>query len=206
MKKFIFPLLLFCSFIGLSQKVVKKSIVNSAISTIEIDATNCYKIEVVTTDNNEIILEALIDGEYQKDLLLNVSERESSIGIKTEFQPVFVSPNDKLSAHKVVSIALKIMLPKDKDVLLLGTNSNIVASGTYKSLRVSLEDGICNLSTITGDVFVTTKSGDIIVKNEQGKFITYSKYGEIKKDDFPEGETLFNLTTITGNILLNKVK
>ncbi|WP_298487972.1 hypothetical protein [uncultured Maribacter sp.] len=206
MKKFIFPLLLFCSFIGISQKVVKKSILNSAISTIEIDATNCYKIEVVTTDGNEVILEALIDGEYQKDLLLNVSERDASIGIKTEFQPVFVSPNDKLSAHKVVSIALKIMLPKDKDVLLLGTNSNIVASGTYKSLRVSLEDGICNLSTITGDVFVTTKSGDIIVKNEQGKFITYSKYGKIKKEDFPEGETLFNLTTITGNILLNKVK
>ncbi len=206
MKKLIFPLLFFCFFVGLSQKVVKKSILNSSISTIEIDAANCYKVEVLTTDNNQIVVEAKIDGEYQKDLLLSVIEKENSIGIKTDFQPVFTHPNDKLSAHKVISITLKIMLPKNKNVMLLGTTSNIIASGDYKSLKVSLEEGYCNLLKIKGEIFVTTKSGDITVENKMGKFVTYSKYGKIEQDTFPEDNSLFNLTTITGNILLNKIK
>ena len=206
MKKLVCLLFLFFFSIGFGQKEVKKSIPNRNISTIEIDAENCYKVEILATEGNQVIIEAQIDGEYQKDLLVSVKEKDSSVTIKTGFQPLFTSPNDKLSAHKVISIALKIKIPKDKYVSLLGTNSNVIAAGDYKNLKIVLESGFCNLVALMGNVIVTTKSGDITVENKNGNFIVNSKYGKVIKGKIPKGKPHFNLTTVTGNILLKKIK
>lgn len=188
-----------------SQKIVKKSILSPSISTVHIDGANCYTIEIIAKAIKDVIVEAIIDGEYKKDLVLNIKQEDTSINISAGFQPTFENPNDKLSAHKVVSIALTITVPLNKNVYVLGTSSSVISSGVYKELGVSLDDGHCSLANVTGRIKIQTQSGDIIVEKSSGNFIAESKYGEINKDIMPKGNSEFYLTTTTGNIRLKKM-
>lgn len=189
-----------------AQKVIKKSIVNTDISHIQIDAKNCFGIDLSTSDSDELIIEAQIDGEYEKDLLLNISEKGSTIVVSADFQPNFINPNDKLSAHKVISVALKVILPKQKDVHVFGTNCNVVASGIYDFLKVSLNDGRCDLTYVSEAVEVITQSGHISAKYSQATIRAKSKYGKVIGTISKKGNSDYNLSTVTGDILLKRVE
>ncbi len=189
-----------------AQKVVNKTIVNSTISFIQIDASNCFEITLETIDTNEMVIEATIDGEYENDLLSIVKEEGSTVLVNTGFQPNFRSPNDKLSAHKVVSIALKVKLPKDKNVNVYGSSCNVTATGVYERLKVSLNDGGCNLYNVYRFAEINTQSGDIHVRSAMATIDGKSKYGLVESDEIPTGNDYFKLNTITGNILLNRIE
>ncbi|MFH6603291.1 hypothetical protein ACEZ3G_07380 [Maribacter algicola] len=190
--------------INYAQKVVKKSIVDPDTSLIQIDATNCFQINLSTVDTDEVVIEATIDGEYRTDLLLSVQKKGGTLEIGTGFQPNFKNPNDKLSAHKVVSIALDIKLPFDQTVQVFGTNSNVDVVGAYKNLKVTLDDGHCHLYDIMTAAEIQTASGTIVVQSSSGFFEATSKYGTIKKENIPKGENRFILTSTTGDIEIRK--
>lgn len=189
-----------------AQKVVKKSIVDSAIDSFQIDASNSFEISIETRDTDAVVVEATIDGEYSKDLVLSVKEVGSAVMINAGFRPNFENPNDKLSAHKVVSIALRIQLPTHKKVRLFGTNCTIQASGAYEKLKVTLNDGASYLNNVKGFVEVNTQSGDIIVKSNKAEIHGVSKYGKILGDQIPNGNTKYILHTVTGNIRLKRIE
>jgi len=189
-----------------AQKIVKKSIVDGLIASFQIDANNCFKIHVNTSDSNEIVVAATIDGEYKKDLVLNVKEEGSRVLVSAGFRPNFENPNDKLSAHKVVSIALDIQLPKNKRVQLFGTNSNISATGTYDTLKITLNDGVSHLINVKGIAEIETQSGDIIVESESAEIVSKSKYGKVDKNQIPHGNSKYILKTVTGNIRFNRIE
>jgi len=189
-----------------AQKVVNKTIVNPTISFIQIDASNCFKITIETTETNEMVIEATIDGEYKNDLLLSAKEEGSTVLVSTGFQPNFKNPNDKLSAHKVISIALAIKLPKDKNVNVYGSSCNVTATGVYERLKVSLNDGSCNLYNVSRFADINTQSGDIRVRSAMATIEGTSKYGLVESDKIPMGNDYFKLNTITGNILLNRIE
>ena len=187
-----------------SQKIVKKSILNSSTSFIQIDLNNCFNIHLETLETNEMLVEAIIDGEYKEDLMLNVKEEGSTVLISAGFQPNFVPLNDKLSAHKVVSISLKVFLPRYKTVQLFGTNCNVFVSGAYQNLKVSLNDGQCTLFEVSELVEVITQSGNIFVNSTGATISASSKYGTIIKEQLPAGGDQFMLSTTTGNIRIKK--
>ena len=189
-----------------AQKVVKKSIVNPAISLVQIDVNNCFKIQLETTDTDEILVEAFIDGEYTQDLELTVKEEGSTLVVNSDFSPTFVNPNDKLSAHKVVSIALKVLLPKYKNVTVFGASCNVTVAGKYENLKVSLNDGFCVLNEVSQNVEIITQSGDISVQSLEAKITANSTYGNIEENNIPMGDNHFLLSTTTGDIYFKKLE
>lgn len=188
------------------QKVIKKSIVNSTISFVQIDASNCFEITIETADTSEMVIEAFIDGEYKKDLELVVKEDGSTLTVRSGFNPNFVNPNDKLSAHKVISIALKIKLPEYKNVLVFGTSCNVEIVGNYKNLKVTLDDGRCDLTQVSQTCEIITQSGDISVSSSKAKIIANSAYGNVQENQIPQGDAHFMLRSTTGNIYLKKIE
>jgi hypothetical protein len=191
---------------ALGQKVIKKSIIHPGISFISIDANNCYSVSLITRKGEEMSVTAQMDGEYNPDLLINIKEEGSALLISAGFQPNFVIPNDKLSAHKVVSIALQLTLPELKSVSLFGTSANVSVFGDYRDLRISLNDGQCLLTGVSEYVEVITQSGDIEVKDSAADIEASSKFGKVLKNGMPPGSHQYILTTITGNITLNKTE
>ncbi len=187
-----------------AQKWVKKSIINPEIAAINIDATNNFELSVDTAPGNEMILEATLEGEYSKNLVLNVREAGNTLLVSTDFSPDFKKPGDKLSAHKVISVALKIVLPEQKRIRIFGAGCHISVQGSYHDLKIMLNDGTCVLEHVSGDVEVATQSGTISVATARADIDARTKYGEVRGDWIPTGENRYDLSSVTGNILLNK--
>lgn len=206
MMKSIFLLLFLAANFLSAQKVVKKAIINPDITSVQIDARNCFRIRMQTSKTDEMLVEAVIDGEYKSDLLLNLKEEGASIFLSAGFSPNFKNPNDKLSAHKVVSIELRISLPDGQNVQVDGTSCNIIASGDYEHLKITLNDGNCTLNEVSETVTAVTQSGDIDVHSSSAKINAASKFGEVRKNGIPDGDNNFTLTTTTGNINLVRIK
>ncbi len=203
----VFMFVLFISFGMLNaQKVVKKAVQNPETSNLLIDANNCYQIDLTTTSAKDIVIEAFMDGEYKNDLLIKIEEDGPTIAVSAGFHPNFIKPNDKLSAHKVISIALKVQIPKNMKVNLFGVNANVYATGNYEDIRVTLDDGNCNFYTIMGMASATTQSGDIYVYSNGAIIETNTNFGHISNNGIPKGDNYFKLTTTKGNIYLRKTE
>lgn len=188
------------------QKLVKKAFIDPRIESIQIDAQYCYKIDLRTAPTKEVQVSASIEGEYAKDLLISIEERGTTVLVSAGFQPIFIDPNDKLSAHKVVSIALQIRVPEYKKVSVFGTNSNVSATGKYGNLNITLSDGICTLENVSETVGVTTQKGDIWLTAPSGDILAESTYGQVEQENIPFGDNQFILKTVEGDIHLKKTK
>lgn len=153
-----------------------------------------------------MVLEASMEGEYQKDLALEVTENGNTLFVAGKFQPYFNDPNDKLSAHKVVSISLYISVPENKEVYLFGNSSNVMVEGNFKELNVVLNDGKCTIREGGKKVSATTQSGPISLIIASGTVTARSKYGNIAKEQIPKGNERFNLVSTTGNITITQAR
>lgn len=201
---FLFGFIAFVQVHG--QKLVRKAFVGPHTETIQIDAQYCYRIDLKTAPTDEVQVSASMEGEYAKDLLISIEQSGTTAMISADFQPLFIDPNDKLSAHKVVSIALEIILPEYKNVDVFGTNTNLYATGKYQDLNVTLSDGRCVLENVSESVEVTTQKGDILLSVPSGEINAESIYGKVKREVIPRGYNQFVLKTIEGDIFLTKTK
>ena len=189
-----------------AQKKMYKNVLGDHIELIQVDATNSYIVEVETSNNNEISILAEMEGEYSQDLGLDVLTNGNTLLVETGFTPNFENPNDKLSAHKVISIAIRIKIPRQKKLEVFGTNARVVVEGTYKNVDVSLSDGACLLKNLKADAKVKTQSGNITIVAKSAEIKTHNKYGSISTNPIPIGVSSFMLETITGNIVLSKTE
>lgn len=176
------------------------------IGFIQVDATNCFIVEVQTNKGNEITIEAEMEGEYSQDLDLEVSTNGTTLIVETGFSPSFENPNDKLSAHKVVSILLKLNIPQHKQLEIFGTNSRVVVEGVFKELNISLSDGACVLNKVEANAKVKSQSGHIEIISGGAQISAESKYGTVSSNKIPYGNSIFKLQTVTGNIDLSKTE
>ncbi len=205
MKRICFLFFLLANFLY-TQKTVKKSLINPEITAIIVDVTNSFALSVNTAPGDEVIVEAVIDGEYSNDLLIHLIESGNTLLVNTEFQPHFKKPNDKLSAHKVISIALKVLLPERKRVTVFGTGCNVSAKGRYAILKISLNDGRCHLENVTGKAKVATQSGKISILAASAEIKAASKYGSVGRNQIPFGDTFYDVSSVSGDILFDKIE
>ena len=189
--------------VAFGQKKVSKKIFNVAEHYVQVDGGNCFSVDLATTDENELVVEAFIEGEYSKDLTVKVEEDGSNILVSTDFLPNFQAPNDKLSAHKVVSIALSVRLPKYSNVKVYGTYTNVTAAGLYKALDIVIADGSCFLAASAENTLVRTQSGEIRLTGISGEITAQSKYGKVHREKVPQGNSSYELYSIEGDIWIN---
>ncbi|MDF4220455.1 hypothetical protein PXC01_02580 [Maribacter sp. M208] len=206
MKGSLLYFMLLLSFGLCAQKKVYKNVLADNIGLIQVDATNCFIVEIHTGNSNRVSIEAEMEGEYSKDLELEVSTNGNTLIVDTVFAPNFKNPNDKLSAHKVISIALRLTLPSYKNLEIFGTNTRVVLDGTYKDLQVSLADGNCMLNNIIANAEIKTQSGNIKVYSTGATIDAISKYGVVSSNKIPKGNSSLKLQTVTGNIDLFKTE
>jgi len=207
-KKALYLLTIFSTLGLFAQKEVTKTVLDPRVSTLQIDGTHCFEVLLDTSNSlgNTIVLEGKMDGEYSPDLQMNTSTQGSTMFINAGFRPVFELPNDKLGAHKVVSISLKVLVPSGKNVNVMGTSTMVSAHGQYGKLNITLSDGNCFLDHVAQETKVHTQSGSIGLVASAGHIEAHSKYGQVDKNPIPPGEDRFYLNSVTGDIHLNKTE
>ncbi|MBT8183650.1 MAG: hypothetical protein KJN76_02320, partial [Eudoraea sp.] len=174
------------------------------ITSIQIDAGNCFDLELSTVVGDELFVEATMDGEYSNDLVIKINEIGNTVFISAGFRPNFIAPEDKLSTHKVVAVAMRIRLPEFNSVKVSGTYCNVMVKGIFSTLEIVLDDGNCVLNGVGRNTVVNTQSGDINLFAESGKIDAETKYGQLTNKNIPEGNNNFSLYSVTGDICLIK--
>ena len=186
-----------------AQKLVKKEVLYPSTKYIQIDASKCFQLLLTTHQSDFVKVEASMEGEYAEDLIIKLEEDGNNISISSDFLPSFNVPNDKLSAHKVISIALNVTLPEYMMATVFGTYTNVTAKGVYNHLSISLADGNCILHVISEKTEVNTQTGEIRVVSAKGVVTAESIYGNILKGAILGGDENYLLKSVEGTIIVN---
>ena len=185
------------------QKQVTKTLLNPQIQAINIDGSLAYEVELLTEGTQEVSVEARMEGEYGSDLMVLFKESGTTLFIETRFGPNFKMPNDKLGAHKVVSVSLKIILPERQNVFLSGVSCQVMTSGVFRDLGIVFNDGGCELSHRANNTEVTTGSAPITAHLKSGVVDVQSKYGTVLMEPIPLGNHHMKLYSTRGDIAVS---
>lgn len=205
MRLLLFALLLFQFLPAYNQKKVVKTLLSPDISAIRIDGQQCFSIELKTADVPEVVVQAMMEGEYQREVLLLAEKQAGTLVISTGFSPDFKLPNDKLGAHKVLSIRLEVTLPLYQDVSVYAGSCFVETYGQYQYLSIIQNDGQCRLNHTAENTLVRTQSAKITASVAKGVIQAKSRYGKVEIANIPSGDPTFNLNSTQGDILVRRL-
>lgn len=174
------------------------------IDVINFNFDKVYKVNLSTHKSASIIVEAKVEGENKEHIVLTNKRFMKSLYVSSNFQPTYKDANDKLSAHKIISIELNIKVPEQKSIYIKSDIANITGEGSYGKLTLELTNGNCKISKFSGNALVNTIEGNIEFQSNFATIKTSSKYGTINSEDLIIGDDTIDLNSINGDISVTK--
>jgi hypothetical protein len=107
--------------------------------------------------------------------VVTTSEEKQKLILGIAYSPFFIAENDKLAAHKVISIEMTVTVPKNMNIEVETAIANFKGIGRFETLRASLLTGNCELADFEGDAGIKTRDGNITVhasKKVTGKAVS----------------------------------
>jgi hypothetical protein len=190
----------------LGQKMLEQSFYDENIKALYINSDEVFEIHLSTSQNDHITVGTRIDGETFESSILKTRIDNNTLKIETGRTPDFEPFNDKLSAHKVLSIVLFISLPEGLDLDIFSTLASVDAQGRFGRVQVNLGRGGCRLvdfrfresatiNTLSGAIHVEVDSAEVYAQSRKGNVVIPA--------GFSEGYPLV-LKSIHGDIILTK--
>jgi len=204
--RLLWLLLLSCVWPLSAQTIVQKSINSEEEYFIQILAKQCFKVEVSTSDNPAVTVEAVMDEEYQDNLLIPIVQEGSTLTISTSFNSLLKKSDIKLNALRKPAIALKVQVPHGQRVEVQGSVADVTLQGEYRELEVALSTGKCTLLGQAEKTTVNTQKGDIVLQENAGSGVVRSRFGKVFGSLSNSGGRRFSLQSIEGNIYLSKIQ
>ncbi|AXT18798.1 hypothetical protein D7030_05805 [Flavobacteriaceae bacterium AU392] len=186
--------------------MIEKSISGQGIETIQIDGNSVFKINIVTDKTDAISIKMKSEGELSSDIILSTRSENKTLFISSKLQPLFVSANDKLSAHKIIATTLDIIIPRNLMLYVKSDIATVKALGQFTIIEVELINGNCILDEFKGDAIINTISGYIKVNTNNAKISAYTKNGIITTSVLDNGDYLLKLNSINGDIAVVKTE
>lgn len=205
-RRLVWLLLLGCVWPLSAQTIVQKSINSEEEYFIQILAKQCFKVEVYTSDNPVVTVEAVMDEEYQDNLLIPIVQEGSTLTISTSFNSLFKKSDIKLNALRAPSIALRVQIPHGQRIEVQGTVADVTFKGRYRELEAALSTGKCTLLGQAEKTTINTQKGDIVLADNAGSGNARSRFGEVFGTLSNTGSRRFSLQSIEGNIYLSKIE
>lgn len=146
------------------QQLSSKNIAVDLQKKLNVDLTYVAHFEVDTHQENYIQTELAAEGEYRDMYNLSILESEDIYDISLSKNPLYSNFNDKLSAHKVLAITLKILVPSQMVLDIDGLNSIVYTKGNYRELNVFLNEGICFLHHNSIKSKIITAKADVYLE------------------------------------------
>ena len=205
MKKLLL-LFFFLSYQVQAQKETTNTIDAEGINNIILSADEIFKITITTAPVETITITTHSDGEYYNQISLDARVEGETLLLESRFREILQSGYDKLSAHKVFAMEITLEIPEGLSVDIGSNLASVHAAGTYEYLLVQLKAGSCYLSRFTGDALVNTFNGNIDVSTSDARVKAVSRHGKIVLPEGNTGSHKMELTSINGNISVQKTK
>ena len=184
------------------QQLSSKNIAVNPQKKLNIDLTYVAHFEIDTHQENYIQTQLILEGEYREMFNLSVLETEGTYDISLAKNPLFANFNDKLSAHKVLAITLKLRVPRQAVLDIDGLNSLVYTKGDYRELNVFLNEGVCYLNHDSQkSKIITTKADVFLEMNTPSEGIFFqSAFASAPKNNTAENEASWIVKSRDGNI------
>ena len=195
-------LVFFWSSLLQGQQLSSKNIAVNPQKKLNIDLTYVAHFEIDTHEEGLIQTELTAEGEYSDMFNLSILESEESYDISLSKNPLYANFNDKLSAHKVLAITLKISVPSKMTLDIDGLNSIVYTKGDYRELNVFLNEGVCYLNHDSQKSKIITTKADVFLEMNtplEGIFFQ-SAFASAPKNNTPENEASWIVKSRDGNI------
>tara|TARA_R110001632_G_scaffold50261_7_gene125450 strand:- start:2139 stop:2741 length:603 start_codon:yes stop_codon:yes gene_type:complete len=189
-----------------AQKMLEQSFYDKDIKALYIKSDEIFEIHLSTSQNDHITIGTRIDGETFESSILKTRVDNNTLKIETGRTPDFEPFNDKLSAHKVLSIVLYISLPEGLDLDIFSTLASVDAQGHFGQVQLNLGRGGCRLVNFRfrESATINTLSGAIHVEVDSAEVHAQSRNGNVViPAGFSEGYPLV-LKSIHGDIIVTK--
>lgn len=164
MKKYLILLFLLGSLTTVAQKVVQKQWDTTGIQRVQVLSDSIFKIEVKSVPGDQILVEAAIEGELYENLVLDGLNKEGILSLKVGLTPFFEAANDKLAAHKVVSVSLKIQMPEALTLVVSSRLADLLTEGPFRHVQAALYNGRLSMVNFKGTATLSTHHGPIDVE------------------------------------------
>ncbi len=197
-------ILIFLSVQLTAQNSLVKEITAQNIDAISIDANQIFNISVTTSQTSNIKITSTLDGEYQNEFQVVVSEKKQTLQLSLEPLPFHSIPDDKRNAHKVIAATLQLEIPENRTVDIVSDIGSVEVYGQFKSLYIQLYQGQCYVEANLETATINTFDGDIKVMTKKASVKAQSNHGEITLDEYANANSIWNLKSIKGNITVAK--
>jgi len=190
---------------GYAQKVIDKSWDTRGIERLEIISDDIFNIVINSSDTSSINVITKIEGEHYENVVLNISEENNTLKLSTGFTPYFKAMNDKLAAHKIISIEMELNISNKLIVFVRSSLTSLTTRGSFKDLQVELGNGNCVLNDFEGNAQLFTREGNItaiVQKTVKGRAKT--KRGKLTNELSTTGNFSIDAESVNGDITLLK--
>lgn len=204
MKYILFLLFLVFNFYSHAQHITQKTFSKEAISSISIHGEYVFKITVDAKPVSEITVRSRVEGENNENIVLITEAKNNHLYIAVKQQPLFVDANDKLSAHKVISVEINVVIPGHLSMGIDLYESDLIVKGAYDKVRVHSDTGNCIFTAFQGSARIDTRNGNVAMQTNHAKVSAASKNGYIKKEEIDAGNQEVLIKTINGNVTITK--
>jgi hypothetical protein len=206
-----FFLILFTGSVSLlfSQKIIEREIDVSNFNGIEIITKTIYSIKISTTKTEKVSIQTKIEGENFEQVMLTVFTENNLLKLDAVYPSYFEATDDKLAAHKVLAIEMKVIITEGFSVYINSSLASVSGNGNYKNFDSFLNEGNCLLENFTGNANLQTKKGWIhVFVNEYLSESFYaeakSKKGKVINTLAGSGKYKIYAESVMGNISLQK--
>jgi len=199
-----FVLFIFNTLSAKAQNVLEKTIQATGIEMISIDGDQVFSIAISTSKTDEIKVKSTLDGEYQNDYQMVITEKDNTLKLRLEHLSFGDIPDDKRNAHKVIAAVLQMEVPENLSLTIKSDIGSVYLKGNFKSCYVALLEGQCDFVGTAETATINTLDGDINVITESAAIQAHSNHGKITVDDFSNEISIWKLESINGNITVVK--
>ncbi|MDX1462456.1 MAG: hypothetical protein R3359_05320 [Marinirhabdus sp.] len=191
-----------------AQKRVSRSYTADAIQSILMDANGVHSLRVIAMETKQISLEVYVEGEMAPDVVVNEKTEGNSMSLGFETWPYANIYDDKLAAHKVLSVEVVLTLPKNKFVSVVSKSARVAVTGAFEMLYIAIEDRSCTLRDYAGSANLRTNRGniDVVVNNGLTKAKVNSVYGSVTNALVSDGKYTIWAESIHGDIGLRQTE
>jgi hypothetical protein len=190
----------------MAQKQLQKSISASGIENVEIIIDKVFEVQIVASKTQNINIKAWAEGEHNEHLLITTINQANTLKIGCEYQPEFREYNDKLSAHKIISMKMQIEIPENLKCYIKSDIANAMISGKFNKLMVELKSGFCLAKNFYGNATINTYSGDIVMHTNYAIVNALTSNGTLVRDKIIPGTNKIALKSVNGDIKLIKTQ
>lgn len=189
---------------GFGQKQMQYRIPAEELKGIYIDSDEVFQIRVQTSKIQEFKITAAVEGETFESVLVDPKQENDLWRIYIKRSIGFNAFDDKLAAHKVISIVLNIEIPENKELWVRSSLASLWAEGTFKYLNVNLMSGDCNLINYLGDGVINTLRGSIYIETSNAQVEAISRNGNNETENKSDGKYHLKLKSVDGNISVSQ--